>query len=402
MGSGEAKKFRQMYGSAGRHGESFWQEERANIGLKLLKSMGWESGQGLGKQGNGRVEAVKQFRKTDNAGIGANAATRDETFRASQDLFNGILARLAGKAGPAEEAELGGGATSLKGMVAKQRLAHRFRKAKDTADCDRAALNEIFGRAADVPERPGAQAGASEPGLQPEGQHTSSVSVSDYFARKRRELGLAPSTAAASSGFTLADQTMFAETQVALAYSGRFGLGHATGSARDEEPNARANSFHTYPPPARAPPAVGGSLLAHSRDDTGGAALRCGVAAVEETSTGKRHKKVKAGLQAKAQKKDKALKKAKKKDKAQRDKAQKKDKARKLAEGAGGADEAAAIEKKAKKQKKARGEAAAVEERAALVAAEAAATPPKKKRKAEAAASDADGAAKKKKVKGVA
>ena len=27
MGSGEAKKFRAMYGSAGRHGESFWSEE---------------------------------------------------------------------------------------------------------------------------------------------------------------------------------------------------------------------------------------------------------------------------------------------------------------------------------------------------------------------------------------
>ena len=41
MGSGEAKKFRAQFGSAGRHGESFWTEESNNVGLKLLKGMGW-------------------------------------------------------------------------------------------------------------------------------------------------------------------------------------------------------------------------------------------------------------------------------------------------------------------------------------------------------------------------
>ena len=40
MGSGEAKKFRDLYSSAGRHGESFWKEEKDNVGLRLLKGMG--------------------------------------------------------------------------------------------------------------------------------------------------------------------------------------------------------------------------------------------------------------------------------------------------------------------------------------------------------------------------
>ena len=96
MGSGEAKKFRAQYGSAGRHGAAFWTEESDNVGMKLLKGMGWQDGQGLGKAGQGNTSLVKQFRKKDNAGVGGNAATRDDAFRASQDLFAGVPARLNG------------------------------------------------------------------------------------------------------------------------------------------------------------------------------------------------------------------------------------------------------------------------------------------------------------------
>ena len=51
---------------------------------------GRSDGQGLGKKGQGNTALVKQFRKKDNAGIGGNAGTRDEAFRASQDLFNDV------------------------------------------------------------------------------------------------------------------------------------------------------------------------------------------------------------------------------------------------------------------------------------------------------------------------
>ena len=37
--SGDAKRFRATHGSAGRHGETFWQEEKDNIGLKLLRAV---------------------------------------------------------------------------------------------------------------------------------------------------------------------------------------------------------------------------------------------------------------------------------------------------------------------------------------------------------------------------
>ena len=139
MGSGEAKKFREMYGSAGRHGETFWTEETktGNVGLKLLKSMGWEHGQGLGKNETGSATHIKTTRRQDNRGVGASAATRDETYKASQDLFSGILARLNCKEGetPAEESNgLGGAETTVKGVIAKRSLGNRFRRAKVPAN----------------------------------------------------------------------------------------------------------------------------------------------------------------------------------------------------------------------------------------------------------------------------
>ena len=131
MGSGEAKKFRDLYGSAGRHGQSFWEEEKDNVGMKLLKNMGWTHGQGLGKDGKGCTDAVKQFRKKDNAGIGSKAGTRDEAFKASQELFNDVLARLAGgSTDPGdvveESAKLGSAAQSVKGVLARRQMARRF------------------------------------------------------------------------------------------------------------------------------------------------------------------------------------------------------------------------------------------------------------------------------------
>ena len=135
--SGDAKRFRASHGSAGRHGATFWEEEKDNIGLRLLKGMGWGLGQGLGKDGKGRTDVVKQFKKKDNAGIGASGNTRDEAFRASQDLFNDVLARLSGAgSGDGAAAEdnaaaptLGSAATTIKGAMARRQMSRRFCRA---------------------------------------------------------------------------------------------------------------------------------------------------------------------------------------------------------------------------------------------------------------------------------
>ena len=254
MGSGEAKKFRDLYSSAGRHGDSFWKEEKDNVGMKLLKSMGWEHGQGLGKDGNGRTTAVKQFRKKDNSGIGSSANTRDEAYRASQDIFNDVLSRLSGggaEAAAEDNTQLGSGATTVKGMVAKRQMIRRFvpggtaKTASDMAAIlgKTASITPAAGPAFPVMEAIGGAEDASSKPKPDEGQHTSGVSVNDYFAKRRAELGLpASSSAGASRGFTLDDQTMFAEGMVEKSYSGRRGLGLVSGRVFD--------------PPARQPAAA--------------------------------------------------------------------------------------------------------------------------------------------------
>jgi hypothetical protein len=39
------------------------------LGEKLLRSMGWESGQGLGKDGDGIREAIEVKKKEDTVGV---------------------------------------------------------------------------------------------------------------------------------------------------------------------------------------------------------------------------------------------------------------------------------------------------------------------------------------------
>ena len=156
-----------MYGSAGRHGQSFWEEEKDNVGMRLLKNMGWAMGQGLGKDGNGRTDHVKQFRKKDNSGIGAKAGTRDEAFKASQELFNDVLSRLsvggggggAADAGESEGATLGTAAKSVRGVMARRQMTRRFCRAAPGEAAiaavgnmavghmaGAASMDEIFGR----------------------------------------------------------------------------------------------------------------------------------------------------------------------------------------------------------------------------------------------------------------
>jgi hypothetical protein len=286
MGSGEAKKFRAQFGSAGRHGDSFWAEESSNVGLKLLQGMGWEAGQGLGKHNEGSISHIKQTRKQDNRGIGATAATRDEAFKASQDLFNGVLARLNGKADEGEPdgaGGLGGAATTVKGAIAKRQLVHRFRRAKDTAGASADDLAAIFGRKPDAPACGAISAcapGAVHVNPPPE-QRTSNVSLHDYFARKRLELGLAPLAAAgASAGFSLDDQAMFAEIQVAASYSGRAGLGMGARSGMGAQREARPQKRYTDASWTDSTAAVPTHATLAARADADGARALCGASVI--------------------------------------------------------------------------------------------------------------------------
>ena len=292
--SGDAKRFRALHGSAGRHGEAFWQEEKDNVGLRLLKGMGWSSGQGLGKNGQGSVEHVKQRRRKDNAGIGATANTRDEAFKASQELFNDVLARLSGggDAGAADAnkgpAALGSAATSIKGVVARGQMARRFVRSGKvasysssvSAESQAGKMNEILGRKKRNSKEAADGEGNGGEGYVPdlhENQSTSTVSVGDYFAKRRKELGLpgaSDTNGNKRSGFTLDDQAHFAESQMAASYGGgRRGLGAFGNDGDDEEEDTRkwqpkkavtAAAAVVPPPPAPAAAAAAASSSSSS------------------------------------------------------------------------------------------------------------------------------------------
>ncbi len=115
-----------MKAGASRAGDSFWQEEDDNKGKRLMEKMGWNQGKGLGKSEQGSTGHMKVKQKVhaahwfasiyflayiipnffflqnpkiticqrNNEGIGASAATADDMFRASQSMFNDVLARL--------------------------------------------------------------------------------------------------------------------------------------------------------------------------------------------------------------------------------------------------------------------------------------------------------------------
>lgn len=270
--SGDAKRFRAANGSAGRHGETFWVEEKDNVGLKLLQGMGWSQGQGLGKDGQGRVEAVKQRQKKDNAGIGSNANTRDEAFRASQELFNDVLSRLSG--GGADGApslavgnqgtdKLGTAATTVKGVLARNQMSRRFTRARDSGPDKNTAMAEIFGKGGASASKDDAGDNGNERPAELQ-QTTSNVSVADYFANRRKELGFAGTEPAAkrgggSSGFTLDDQANFAESQRAAAYGGgRRGLGCGDGGGDDDEAEKQQAPWWRYQQAASPSAAVAG------------------------------------------------------------------------------------------------------------------------------------------------
>jgi Pin2-interacting protein X1 len=64
-------------------------------GAALMKKQGWTDGQGIGKNGNGLVDAVKVSKKDDNKGIGYSAKV-NQTWSAQSVAFDDVLSRVSG------------------------------------------------------------------------------------------------------------------------------------------------------------------------------------------------------------------------------------------------------------------------------------------------------------------
>lgn len=70
-----------------------WANDSQKFGQKMLKSMGWEEGKGLGKNGDGITENIKASFKFDNNGFGFKRKLND--FIEENNVYEQILSDLA-------------------------------------------------------------------------------------------------------------------------------------------------------------------------------------------------------------------------------------------------------------------------------------------------------------------
>jgi len=217
-----------------------WANDDNKFGQKLMEKFGWEKGKGLGAQEDGETENIKVKVKNDKHGIGANNDYSD-TWLDHQDDFNSILASLntchsapgSGTATPTNEpsTEAVAGSMEERSKSSKSRVHYKkFTQGKDLTRADASDLDALFGRRKKFEKRSrklkkAAQSGVkSEPAsplgaMTPVGGNsprkddaipasdikeedgdkeydasgnlrtvTSSMSVSDYFAKKMAEI----------------------------------------------------------------------------------------------------------------------------------------------------------------------------------------------------------------------
>merc|ERR1712072_498110 len=120
-----------------------------------MAGMGWEQGQGIGKDENGQNEAIRVTKKADRTGIGATDTSDGMYYSAMNDVYNNLLAKLntkkqtaEGSDGAAKEApatETMG--TTIKKTMEKRRLYSKFVKAKDSSNYTAEQKAAIFGTA---------------------------------------------------------------------------------------------------------------------------------------------------------------------------------------------------------------------------------------------------------------
>jgi len=220
-----------------------WANDDNKFGQKLMEKFGWEKGKGLGAQEDGETQNIKVKVKNDKQGIGANLDYSD-TWLDHQDDFNSVLAALntchsapgSGTATPPNEESKDAVEESLeeRSKTSKSRVHYKkFTQSKDLTRANASDLDALFGRrkkfekrskkgkkaAQSEPASPfagmtplgttpdggnsprtGEEASSSDPPA-PDGSHdkeydhdgnlrtvTSSLSVSDYFAKKMAEI----------------------------------------------------------------------------------------------------------------------------------------------------------------------------------------------------------------------
>lgn len=183
---------------------STWSNDESKFGQKMLEKMGWSKGKGLGAQEQGSTEHIKVQKKNNTLGLGA-ASNHEDNWIAHQDDFNQLLAELNSCHGAASTASSDGEnkksfSLEEKSKSSKKRVHYmKFAKGKDLSCRSDTDLACIFGKREKVKKSPQDQTD-SEPeenenpspsptiDTEPANTVTSSLSVSEYFAKKMAEL----------------------------------------------------------------------------------------------------------------------------------------------------------------------------------------------------------------------
>lgn len=183
---------------------STWSKDESKFGQKMLEKMGWSKGKGLGAQEQGSTEHIKVQVKNNTLGLGA-ANNHEDNWIAHQDDFNQLLAELNSCHGTGSAASSDGEnkksfSLEEKSKSSKKRVHYmKFAKGKDLSCRSDTDLACIFGKREKVkkspqdktdsePEENEDQSPSPTTEAEPANTVTSSLSVSEYFAKRMAEL----------------------------------------------------------------------------------------------------------------------------------------------------------------------------------------------------------------------
>ncbi|PWN38170.1 uncharacterized protein FA14DRAFT_131377, partial [Meira miltonrushii] len=157
MGLAEVKRKQRLVGSA-QTKNSAWSNDSSLPGQRLLASMGWSAGQGIGQSKSGMVAPVAVAFKMDNKGIGAQRLEREARASGQADAWIGGGGELGSLFDRLNAAAASSASTSTSTAAIEQKSAStpvminprmaaraKYLRAKRMVGNDLSSINEILG-----------------------------------------------------------------------------------------------------------------------------------------------------------------------------------------------------------------------------------------------------------------
>jgi len=117
-------------------------EDGSNLGANLMRKLGWKTGEGLGKNGQGMTDNIKAHVKNNNYGIGMSTSNQKD-WVAGQEDFNAVLRMLNDEDTSLYKQDK----LKQKRAIQKKSLSAKFVKAKDLSSSSKADMQALFGSA---------------------------------------------------------------------------------------------------------------------------------------------------------------------------------------------------------------------------------------------------------------